>query len=236
MIVDAPCANAEPAASARRADRHYQPTQTVASFVSFLRKAASRRIAMQGSPATRLRTFRNIGKLYRNVATGQGRGARLDDDLSNKGDQSTICRTDSVLNDESRIHTGTNDSVAAKSDRRSRPCLDLRRCAGCRTSRPRVTAHLQCRGSKLRSWSVLVALAAIGWLGGASAQSGRRYIEPRPARVHRSAVQRRRARRRNVLYVSGALGLEANRQVPATLEAEASTSSTTSRRPSARSA
>ena len=66
---------------------------------------------------------------------------------------------------------------------------------------------------------IAVAIAA-GWLGGASAQSGRRYIEPRTAGStggpFSGAVQLD-----DVLFISGTLGLEANNQVPASAETEA---------------
>ena len=67
---------------------------------------------------------------------------------------------------------------------------------------------------------VVTGAIAIGWLGGASAQAGRRYIEPRSAGStggpFSGAVQVDDA-----LFISGALGLEANNQVPASAETEA---------------
>jgi len=68
---------------------------------------------------------------------------------------------------------------------------------------------------------VIAGAIGLGWLGGASAQSGRRYIEPRTAGStggpFSGAVQVDDA-----LFISGALGLEANQQVPANAETEAS--------------
>ena len=68
--------------------------------------------------------------------------------------------------------------------------------------------------------AVIAGAIAAGWLGGASAQSGRRYIEPRTAGStggpFSGAVQVDDA-----LFISGALGLEANNQVPASAETEA---------------
>jgi 2-iminobutanoate/2-iminopropanoate deaminase len=66
----------------------------------------------------------------------------------------------------------------------------------------------------------VAALLAIGWWGGASAQSGRRYIEPRTASSTGGPFSGG-VLAGNTFYLSGTLGLEANQQVPATAEAEA---------------
>ena len=61
---------------------------------------------------------------------------------------------------------------------------------------------------------------AIGWYGGASAQSGRKYFQPRTV-TSTAAPFSGAVLVGNTLYLSGQLGLEANQQVPATVEAEA---------------
>jgi reactive intermediate/imine deaminase len=60
----------------------------------------------------------------------------------------------------------------------------------------------------------------IGWFAGASAQSGRKYFQPRTA-SSTAAPFSGAVLTGNTLYLSGQLGLEANQQVPATVEAEA---------------
>jgi reactive intermediate/imine deaminase len=60
----------------------------------------------------------------------------------------------------------------------------------------------------------------IGWYGGASAQSGRKYFQPRTA-ASTAAPFSGAVLTGNTLYLSGQLGLEANQQVPAGVEAEA---------------
>jgi 2-iminobutanoate/2-iminopropanoate deaminase len=72
--------------------------------------------------------------------------------------------------------------------------------------------------SKLVAVGALVL--AIGWLGGASAQSGRKYFQPRTA-ASTAAPFSGAVLVGNTLYLSGQLGLEANQQVPASVEAEA---------------
>jgi reactive intermediate/imine deaminase len=61
---------------------------------------------------------------------------------------------------------------------------------------------------------------AIGWLGGASAQTGRKYFQPRTA-ASTAAPFSGAVLTGSTLYLSGQLGLEANQQVPASVEAEA---------------
>ena len=73
---------------------------------------------------------------------------------------------------------------------------------------------------RVRIVTVLGAVAAISWWGGASAQSGRRYIEPSLA-SGTGPLFSGGVLVGETFYVSGTLGLEANRQVPATAEAEA---------------
>jgi 2-iminobutanoate/2-iminopropanoate deaminase len=72
--------------------------------------------------------------------------------------------------------------------------------------------------SKLVAVGALVL--AIGWIGGASAQSGRKYFQPRTA-TSTAAPFSGAVLVGNTLYLSGQLGLEANQQVPASVEAEA---------------
>ena len=67
---------------------------------------------------------------------------------------------------------------------------------------------------------VVVAVFAVGWLGGASAQTGRKYIQPRTANAT-GAPFSGAVLVGNTLYLSGALGLEANQQPPASADAEA---------------
>jgi reactive intermediate/imine deaminase len=64
------------------------------------------------------------------------------------------------------------------------------------------------------------AVFAFGWLGGASAQTGRKYIQPRSANAT-GAPFSGAVLVGNTLYLSGALGLEANQQPPASADAEA---------------
>ena len=74
------------------------------------------------------------------------------------------------------------------------------------------------KGSRLVA--LVGTIAALGWWAGASAQSGRRYIEPSLAsgtgRPFSGGVLIG-----DTFYLSGTLGLEANQQVPGTAEAEA---------------
>ena len=72
--------------------------------------------------------------------------------------------------------------------------------------------------SKLIAVGALVL--AVGWIGGASAQSGRKYFQSRTA-ASTAAPFSGAVLVGNTLYLSGQLGLEANQQVPATVEAEA---------------
>ena len=74
--------------------------------------------------------------------------------------------------------------------------------------------------SGVRTVAVFGAVAAVGWWGGASAQSGRRYIEPSVA-SGTGPLFSGGVLVGETFYLSGTLGLEANRQVPATVEAEA---------------
>ena len=67
---------------------------------------------------------------------------------------------------------------------------------------------------------VVVAVFAVGWLGGASAQTGRKYIQPRTANAT-GAPFSGAVLVGDTLYLSGALGLEANQQPPASADAEA---------------
>ena len=72
----------------------------------------------------------------------------------------------------------------------------------------------------LSTMSVAVVLVAFGWFAGASAQAGRRYIEPRlPSSTgtpFSGAVLTG-----DTLYLSGTLGLGPNQQVPEAPDAEA---------------
>ena len=68
--------------------------------------------------------------------------------------------------------------------------------------------------------AVFAAVVAIGWYTGASAQSGRTYIQPRAAAAT-GAPFSGAVLVGNTLYLSGALGLEANNQLPASVDAEA---------------
>ena len=74
------------------------------------------------------------------------------------------------------------------------------------------------KGSRLVA--LVGTIAALSWWAGASAQSGRRYIEPSLAsgtgRPFSGGVLIG-----DTFYLSGTLGLEANQQVPGTAEAEA---------------
>jgi 2-iminobutanoate/2-iminopropanoate deaminase len=67
---------------------------------------------------------------------------------------------------------------------------------------------------------VFAAVIAAGWLTGASAQTGRKYIQPRAAAAT-GAPFSGAVLVGNTLYLSGALGLEANQQPPASADAEA---------------
>jgi reactive intermediate/imine deaminase len=68
--------------------------------------------------------------------------------------------------------------------------------------------------------AVFVAVLAVGAISGTSAQGGRRYIQPRNA-TSTAAPFSGAVLIGDTLYLSGTLGLEANQQVPATVEAEA---------------
>ena len=68
--------------------------------------------------------------------------------------------------------------------------------------------------------AVFATVVAIGWLTGASAQSGRKYIQPRTA-ASTGGPFSGAVLIGDTLYLSGTLGLEANQQVPASAEAEA---------------
>jgi 2-iminobutanoate/2-iminopropanoate deaminase len=67
---------------------------------------------------------------------------------------------------------------------------------------------------------VIAGAIAIGWMGGASAQAGRRYIEPRTAGSTGGPFSGA-VLVDDALFISGTLGLEANNQIPASAEAEA---------------
>lgn len=67
---------------------------------------------------------------------------------------------------------------------------------------------------------IVVGVLALGWFAGASAQSGRRYIEPRTA-ASTGGPFSGGVLLDDVFFLSGTLGLEANNQVPASAEAEA---------------
>jgi reactive intermediate/imine deaminase len=67
---------------------------------------------------------------------------------------------------------------------------------------------------------VFAAVLAAGWLTGAAAQTGRKYIQPRAAAAT-GAPFSGAVLVGDTLYLSGALGLEGNQQVPASPDAEA---------------
>jgi 2-iminobutanoate/2-iminopropanoate deaminase len=68
--------------------------------------------------------------------------------------------------------------------------------------------------------AVFVTVLAVGAVAGASAQAGRKYIQPRNA-TSTAAPFSGAVLIGDTLYLSGQLGLEANQQVPATVDAEA---------------
>jgi 2-iminobutanoate/2-iminopropanoate deaminase len=68
--------------------------------------------------------------------------------------------------------------------------------------------------------AVFVTVLAVGAFAGASAQAGRKYIQPRNA-TSTAAPFSGAVLIGDTLYLSGQLGLEANQQVPATVDAEA---------------
>lgn len=74
--------------------------------------------------------------------------------------------------------------------------------------------------SRLAAVTVVAGLLAAGWFTGASAQSGRRYIEPRTASSTGGPFSGA-VLIGETLYLSGTLGLEANQKVPDSAEAEA---------------
>ena len=67
---------------------------------------------------------------------------------------------------------------------------------------------------------MIAGAIALGWMGGASAQAGRRYIEPRTAGSAGGPFSGA-VLVDDALFISGTLGLEANNQVPASAETEA---------------
>lgn len=68
--------------------------------------------------------------------------------------------------------------------------------------------------------ATLATVLAIGWFAGASAQSGRKYIQPRDAKST-AAPFSGGVLIGDTFYLSGTLGLEGNQQVPADAETEA---------------
>ncbi|MGE5834145.1 MAG: RidA family protein [Acidobacteriota bacterium] len=68
--------------------------------------------------------------------------------------------------------------------------------------------------------ATLATVLAIGWFAGASAQTGRKYIQPRDAKST-AAPFSGGVLIGDTFYLSGTLGLEGNQQVPASAEAEA---------------
>jgi 2-iminobutanoate/2-iminopropanoate deaminase len=68
--------------------------------------------------------------------------------------------------------------------------------------------------------ATLGTVLAIGWFAGASAQSGRKYIQPRDAKST-AAPFSGGVLIGDTFYLSGTLGLEGNQQVPASAETEA---------------
>jgi len=68
--------------------------------------------------------------------------------------------------------------------------------------------------------ATLATVLAIGWFAGASAQSGRKYIQPRDAKST-AAPFSGGVLIGDTFYLSGTLGLEGNQQVPASAETEA---------------
>jgi reactive intermediate/imine deaminase len=65
-----------------------------------------------------------------------------------------------------------------------------------------------------------VGVLTVGAIAGVSGQAGRKYLQPRNA-TSTAAPFSGAVLIGDTLYISGALGLEANQQVPATAEAEA---------------
>ena len=68
--------------------------------------------------------------------------------------------------------------------------------------------------------ATLATVLMIGWFAGASAQSGRKYIQPRDAKST-AAPFSGGVLIGDTFYLSGTLGLEGNQQVPASAETEA---------------
>jgi 2-iminobutanoate/2-iminopropanoate deaminase len=68
--------------------------------------------------------------------------------------------------------------------------------------------------------TALATTLALGWFAGASAQSGRKYFQPRDAKST-AAPFSGAVLVGDTLYLSGTLGLEGNQQVPASAETEA---------------
>jgi reactive intermediate/imine deaminase len=68
--------------------------------------------------------------------------------------------------------------------------------------------------------ATLATVLAIGWFAGASAQTGRKYIQPRDAKST-AAPFSGGVLIGDTFYLSGTLGLEGNQQVPASAETEA---------------
>jgi len=68
--------------------------------------------------------------------------------------------------------------------------------------------------------ATLATVLTIGWFAGASAQSGRKYIQPRDAKST-AAPFSGGVLIGDTFYLSGTLGLEGNQQVPASAETEA---------------
>jgi 2-iminobutanoate/2-iminopropanoate deaminase len=68
--------------------------------------------------------------------------------------------------------------------------------------------------------ATLATVLAIGWFAGTSAQTGRKYIQPRDAKST-AAPFSGGVLIGDTFYLSGTLGLEGNQQVPASAETEA---------------
>ena len=68
--------------------------------------------------------------------------------------------------------------------------------------------------------TAVTIMLALGWLAGASAQTGRKYFQPRDAKSTEAPFSGA-VLVGDTLYLSGTLGLEGNKQVPASAETEA---------------
>ena len=68
--------------------------------------------------------------------------------------------------------------------------------------------------------TAVTMMLALGWYAGASAQTGRKYFQPRDAKST-AAPFSGAVLVGDTLYLSGTLGLEGNQQVPASAEVEA---------------